>query len=93
MTEECKTVSIVGFKTTADEMEQFITDHAERKGLKSDIVLWGGRGDSLPYIVVVCKTRLAQDLRNEATTGFLQGCGLDISDYKEPPKPHHAPSL
>jgi hypothetical protein len=92
MTEECKAVSIIGFKTTADEMERIITDHAGRKGLGSDIVEWGGRGDHLPFIVVVCKARLAQDLMNENETGFLKDCVLDISDYKEPPKPYHTPS-
>lgn len=76
-----KIVSITGFKPIkVAEMETLISDHAKSLGLESDILQWGGRGDLLPFFVVVCKPGLVSALRDAAKNGFLKGSKIMVED-------------
>lgn len=86
-----KIVSFVGFKPKKIvEMKALIEQIAASNGMTESIVQWGGSGDFLLLLVVVCKPDLVGVLQDENNAGLLKNAAMFIEDFPDPtPKPRN----
>lgn len=86
-----KIVSFINFKPLdVSEVEKRVTDFATGRGMGDQILGWGGRGNMLPFFVVLCSPELAGCLETACTSILTNAARVFVEDEPKPavcPKP------